>query len=107
MVLDTLRTIWAAQHHHLPFKLVSANNIFFFTTKIRTSQGFFFFPTLFEEHNHGFDILVDAFRQNYSTIAYSIAACLKDPMRQPEQDIATFFCDFHTLAGRTYRDHLP
>ena len=63
-----------------------------------------FYTTLSPEQND-FDLLVDAFRQNYTTNVDILKARLKAAKQQPGQDIATFLCDFRTLARRAYRAH--
>ena len=50
-----------------------------------------------------FTLLVDAFRQNYTTNVDISKARLKAARQQPNQDIASFLCDVRTLARRAYR----
>ena len=50
-----------------------------------------------------FTLLVDAFRQNYTTNVDILKARLKAARQQPNQDIASFLCDVRTLARRAYR----
>ena len=64
-----------------------------------------FFSTLSEDHQNDFDLLVEAFRQNYTANVEILKARLKAARQQPGQDIATFLCDIRTLARRAYRDH--
>ena len=64
-----------------------------------------FYSTLSEDHQNDFDLLVEAFRQNYTTNVEILKARLKAARQQPGQDIATFLCDIRTLARRAYRDH--
>ena len=64
-----------------------------------------FFSTLSKDHQNDFNLLVDPFRQNYTTNVEILKARLKAAKQQPGQDIATFLCDFRTLARRAYRDH--
>ena len=64
-----------------------------------------FYSTLSEDHHDDFDLLVEAFRQNYTTNVEILKARLKAARQQPGQDIATFLCDIRTLARRAYRDH--
>ena len=66
-----------------------------------------FYSTLSEDHQNDFDLLVEAFRQNYTTNVEILKTRLKAARQQPGQDIATFLCDIRTLARRTYRDHPP
>ena len=64
-----------------------------------------FYSTLSEDHQNDFELLVEAFRQNYTTNVELLKARLKAARQQPGQDIATFLCDIRTLARRAYRDH--
>ena len=64
-----------------------------------------FYSTLSEDYQNDFDLLVEAFRQNYTTNVKILKARLKAARQQPGQDIATFLCDIRTLARRAYRDH--
>ena len=64
-----------------------------------------FYSTLSEDHQDDFNLLVEAFRQNYTTNVEILKARLKAARQQPGQDIATFLCDIRTLARRAYRDH--
>ena len=64
-----------------------------------------FYSTLSEDYQNDFDLLVEAFRQNYTTNVEILKARLKAARQQPGQDIATFLCDIRTLARRAYRDH--
>ena len=64
-----------------------------------------FYSTLSEDHQNDFDLLVEAFRQNYTTNVEILKARLKASRQQPGQGIATFLCDNRTLARRAYRDH--
>ena len=64
-----------------------------------------FFSTLSEDHKNDFNLLVDAFRQNYTANVEILKARLKTARQQQGQDIATFLCNIRTLARRAYRDH--
>ena len=64
-----------------------------------------FYSTVSEDHQNDFDLLVEAFRQNYTTNEEILKARLKAARQQPRQDIATFLCDIRTSARRAYRDH--
>ena len=64
-----------------------------------------FYSTLSEDHQNDFDLLVEAFRQNYIPNVDILKTRLKAARQQPGQDIATFLCDIRTLARRAYRDH--
>ena len=75
-----------------------------FCTPIR-SNALHFYSTLSGDHQNDFDLLVEAFRQKYTTNVENLKARLKAARQQPGQDIATFLCDIRTLARRAYRDH--
>ena len=64
-----------------------------------------FYSTLSGDHQNDFDVLVEAFRQNYTTNVEILKARLKAARQQPGQVIATFLCDIRTLTRRAYRDH--
>ena len=66
-----------------------------------------FYSTLSEDHKNDRDLLVEAFRQNYTTNIEILKARLKAARQQPGQDIAIFLCDIRTLARRAYRNHPP
>ena len=61
------------------------------------------YTTLSPEQQDDYDLLVDAFRQNYTTNVDILKARLKAAKQQPEQEIANFLCDLRTLARRAYR----
>ena len=69
------------------------------------SNALHFYSTLSEDHQDDFNLLVEAFRQNYTTNVEILQARLKAARQQPGQDIATFLCNIRTLARRAYRDH--
>ena len=64
-----------------------------------------FYSTPSEGYQNDFDLLAEAFRQNYTANVEILKARLKAVRQQPGQDIVTFLCDIRTLARRTYRDH--
>ena len=64
-----------------------------------------FYTTLSPEQQNDFDLLLDAFRQNYTTNVDNLKARLKAAKQQPSHDIATFLCDIRTLARRAHRAH--
>ena len=66
-----------------------------------------FFSTFSEDDQNDFNLLMDAFRQNYTTNVEILKARLKSARQQPGRDIATFLCQICTLARRAYRDHPP
>ena len=63
-----------------------------------------FYTTLSFEQQTNFDLLIEAFRQNYTNIGDILKARLKAAKQQLKQDIAAFLCDVSTLARRAYRD---
>ena len=65
-----------------------------------------FYTTLSASQQTNFDLLVDAFRQNYTTNGDILKARLKAAKQQPNQDNSSFLCDVRTLARRAYRCHL-
>ena len=75
--------------HYFAFRL-QANALHFYTTLSAAQQT-------------DFNLLVDAFRQNYTTNVDILKARLKAARQQPNQDISAFLCDIRTLAGRAYR----
>ena len=64
-----------------------------------------FYSTLSKDHQIDFEILAEAFRQNYTTNVEILKTRLKAARQQPGQDMATFLCDIRMLARRAYRDH--
>ena len=64
-----------------------------------------FYSTLSEDHQNDFDLLVEAFRQNYTTNVEILKARLNAARQQHGQNLATFLCDIRTLARRAYRDY--
>ena len=76
----------------------------YFALRLR-DNALHFYTTLSPEQQNDFDLLVDAFRQNYTTNVDILNARLKAAKQQPSQDIATFLCDIRTLARRAYRAH--
>ena len=63
-----------------------------------------FYTTLSFEQQTKFDLLIEAFRENYTTNGDILKARPKTAKQQPKQDIAAFLCDVRTLARRAYRD---
>ena len=74
----------------------------YFALRLR-QNALHFFTTLSVAQHTDFTVLVDAFRQNYTTNVDSLKAQLKAARQQPNQDIASFLCDVRTLARRSYR----
>ena len=64
-----------------------------------------FFSSLSEDDHNDFNLLVDAFRQNYTANVENLKALLKAARQQPRRNIATILWDIRTLARRAYRDH--
>ena len=62
-----------------------------------------FFTTLTVAQQQNFDQLVAAFRTTYTTSVEVLKSKLKAARQQPDQTIAPFLCDVHTLARRVYR----
>ena len=63
------------------------------------------YTTLSAAQQTDFNLLVDAFQQNYTTNVdiLKLKARLKAARQQPNQDISAFLCDIRTLARRAYR----
>ena len=78
-------------------------DLIFFALRLK-GNALHFISTLSEDHQNDFNLLVDAFRQNYTNVEI-LKARLKAARQQPGQDIATFLCDIRTLPRRAYRDH--
>ena len=76
----------------------------YFALRLR-DNALHFYTTLSPQQQNVFELLVDAFRQNYTTNVDILKARLKTAKQQPSQDIATFLCDFRPLARRAYRAH--
>ena len=74
----------------------------YFALRLR-DKALHFYTTLSPEQRADYDLLVHAFRQNYTTNVDVLKAHLKAAEQQPEQEIANFFCDLRTLARRAYR----
>ena len=74
----------------------------YFALRLR-QNALHFFTTLSVAQQTDFTLLVDAFRQNYTTNVDILKARLKAARQQPNQDIASFLCDVRTLARRAYR----
>ena len=74
----------------------------YFALRLR-QNALHFFTTLSVAQQTDCTLLVDAFRQNYTTNVDILKARLKTARQQPNQDIASFLCDVRTLARRAYR----
>ena len=61
-----------------------------------------FCTTLSPEQQNDYDLLVDDFRQNYTTNVGNLKARLKEAKQQAGQDMTIFLCKTHILARRTY-----
>ena len=75
----------------------------YFALRLR-DNALHFYTTLSPEQQVNYDLLVDAFRQNYTTNVDISKTHLKAAKQQPEQEIANFLCDLRTLARRAHRD---
>ena len=85
---------WLSQRHdHRPQ---------YFALRLR-DNALHFYITLSSEQQADCDLLVDAFRQNYTTNVDILKARLKAAKQQPEQEIANFLRDLRTLARRAHR----
>ena len=78
------------------------NRPHYFALRLR-QNALHFSTTLSVAQQTDFTLLVDAFRQNYTTNVDILKARLKAARQQPNQDIASFLCDVRTLAHRAYR----
>ena len=78
------------------------NRPHYFALRLR-QNALHFFTTLSVAQQTDLTLLVDAFRQNYTTNVDILKARLKAARQQPNQDIASFLCGVRTLARRAYR----
>ena len=74
----------------------------FFALRLR-DNALHFYTILSPEQQDDYDLLGDAFRQNYTTNVDILKARPKAAKEQPKQEIANFLCDLRTLARRAYR----
>ena len=77
---------------------------YYFALRLRENARHFH-TTLSRDQQADFDLLIEAFRQNYTTNPDIPKARLKAAQQRPKQDIAAFLCDVRTLARRAYREH--
>ena len=84
------------------FSLTQDNRRHYFALRLR-GNALHFYTTLSAAQQTDFNLLVDAFRQNYTTNVDILKARLKAARQQPNQDISAFLCDIRTLARRAYR----
>ena len=90
----SMLAVWLSpRHYHRPQ---------YFTLRLR-DFALQFYTTLSPEQQDDYDLLVDAFWQNYTTNVDILKAHLKAAKQQPEQEIANFLCDLRTLARRANR----
>ena len=75
----------------------------YFALRLR-DNALHFYTTLSPEQQDDYDLLVDAFQQNYTTNVDILKTRMKAAKQQPEQETANFLCDLRTLARRAYRD---
>ena len=78
------------------------NRPHYFALRLR-GNALHFYTTLSAAQQTDFNLLVDAFRQNYTTNVDILKARLKAARQQPNQDISALLCDIRTLARRGYR----
>ena len=78
------------------------NRPHYFALRLR-GNTLHFYTTLSAAQQTDFNLLVDAFGQNYTTNVDILKARLKAARQQPNQDISAFLCDIRTLARRAYR----
>ena len=93
--IATLLSGWRSNTHD--------NRPHYFALRLK-ENALHFYTTLSFEQQTNFDLLIEAFRQNYTTNGDFLKARLKAAKQQPKQDIAAFLCDVRTLARRAYRD---
>ena len=77
------------------------NGPHYFALRLR-GNALHFYTTLSAAQQTDFSLLVDAFRQNYTTNVDILKARLKAARQQPNQDISAFLCDIRTLAPRAF-----
>ena len=75
----------------------------YFALRLRDNDTETNYTTLSPEQQANYELLVDAFGQNYTTIVDISEARLKTAKQQPEQEIANFLCKLRTLARRADR----
>ena len=78
------------------------NRLHYFALRLRGNAPHFS-TTISAAQQTDFSLLIDAFRQNYTTNVDILKARLKAARQQPNQDISAFLCDIRTLARRAYR----
>ena len=66
-------------------------------------NALYFYTTLSTPQQTDFSLVVDAFRQNYTTDVDILKSRWKAARQQPNQDSSAFLCDIRTLARRTSR----
>ena len=84
------------------FSTTHGNLLRYFALRLGQS-AFRFFTTLAAAQQTDLTLLVDAFRQNYTTIVDILKARLEAARQQPNLDIASFLFDVQTFARRAYR----
>ena len=77
------------------------NRPHYFALRLRRN-ALHFYTTLSAAQQTDFNLLVDAFRQNYSTNVDILKARLKTARQQPNQVISSFLCDIRTPARLAY-----
>ena len=79
------------------FSTSHGNRPHYFALRLQ-GNALHFYTTLSAAQQTDFNLLVDAFRQNYTTNVDILKARLKAARQQPNQDISAFLCDLRTLA---------
>ena len=101
-----MKTIYSnsIQPHYLSgwYSTTHDNQPHYFALRLR-ANALHFYTTLSAAQQTDFTMLVDAFRQNYTTDVDILKARLKAARQQPNQDISAFLCDIRNLARRAYR----
>ena len=73
------------------------NRPHYFGLRLRV-HALHFYTTLSVAQQADFSLLVDAFRQSYTTNVDVLKARFKAARQQPSQDTSAFLCDIRTLA---------
>ena len=79
------------------------NRPHYFALRLKENALHFYITLSFEQQKN-FALLIEAFRQNYTTNGDILKARLKAAKQQPKKYIAAFLCDVRTLARGAYRD---
>ena len=87
------------------FSTAQENRPHYFAPRLRGS-ALHFCTTLSAAQQVDFNVLIDAFQQNYTTNVDILKTGLKATGQQPKQDIFAFLCEIRTLARRDCRRFL-